>query len=66
MVHNIYINWGNEICFIHVLGYHMTNLTYENGLNLSILMCLNTKENNINIFKKARKCIYNAAENRMA
>ena len=30
MVHNIHINEGNEVVFIHFIGYHMANSAYEN------------------------------------
>ena len=48
MVYNIYISWGNEVLFIHFIGYYMANITYKNELVNSNY--LNTKENNINIF----------------
>ena len=30
MVHNIHINEGNYVLFIHFIGYHMADSTYEN------------------------------------
>ena len=30
MVHNIHINGGNEVLFIHFIGYHMAKSTYKN------------------------------------
>ena len=69
MVHNIHINGGNEVVFIHFIGYYMANSTYKKMIELVYQLQLYNKKIISTAFKmheNARKCIYNATETCMA
>ena len=44
MVHNIHINGGNEVLFIHFIGYHMAKLAYKKIIELVYLLQLFNKK----------------------